>query len=208
MSASHYEMSLPRRDIPEQVWSLLTELNGIGYRLLPPPPLATTHDVINREKSVTVKKADSRYVCETMRGAAHLLAVWDTRNKYATGLNVSDWHTVQVDIRRSRILSFKPARWSRAFDALAHPYNLHPEGLDGTDRLARWESTDWGETWDSPAKAVTGEQVNQELAKYVYGIGWDGRLVTSRDEIKVLPGHLWSEAPAPGWCLRYARTYD
>lgn len=50
--------------------------------------------------------------------------------------------------------------------------------------------------------------LHQETEAYVYGAHMDGRLVVGHHDIKILAGHLWDDAPSPGWSVRYAPVGD
>ncbi|KUF17377.1 hypothetical protein [Streptomyces silvensis] len=182
------------RSQPDPIRDLLESLRGIG---IPMPP---------DRSPVLRNEASTRYLVEIQHNGLCLSAVWDTvHGEFLSGVNIGDWRSVEITAPLLRVVPFT---WARALGLLAHPSWMHPELVGDQEELLRWVSTDSGEHWQLPATVVTGAQLHREIDQYVRRPGIDGRLVVGEDEVKILPGWLWHEAPSPGWCLRYTPVGD
>ncbi|KUM93261.1 hypothetical protein AQI95_43940 [Streptomyces yokosukanensis] len=120
-------------------------------------------------------------------------------------MNIGDWHSVWVS---GKHFGFVPDTWARAINVMTSPGWMHPEVVKDTDELLRWESQDFGHTWQLPAEPSTGTTLHQEIQAYVRSSHMDGRLVVGPIDIRILPGWLWDDAPRPGWSVRYTPVGD
>ncbi|GGV58669.1 hypothetical protein [Streptomyces spectabilis] len=183
--------TLPYRDMPKPVRDLVEQLVGNG---IPVPPEAIHRPADSGPESALIR-------VRVQRGDMQLTAVRDTvEAQYETGLNISDWKSVVVTGPKGRLV---PDSWARAMGLTTHPSWMHLEYIDAGEELLRWQSTDYGETWQRPATPTTGADLHDAIRQYVRGTSMDGRLVVGEHEVKIMPGWLWDDAPAPGWCLRY-----